>query len=93
MKLSKIRTITSLGLALSLAAVNAYAYKGQELAGQTKISMEQARATALKIHPGKIIEEGLEREKGRLRYSFDIRDGKVTHEVSLDAETGNIEEQ
>jgi len=93
MKISKMKIITSLALVLSVAAVNAYAYTGQKLAGEAKITMEQARTMALKIHPGKIIEESLEREKGSLRFSFDIRDGKVTHEVSVDAKTGKIQEQ
>ena len=93
MKISKKQIITSLALVLSVAAVNAYAYTGQKLAGEAKITMEQARAMALKIHPGKIIEESLEREKGSLRFSFDIRDGKATHEVSVDAKTGKVQDQ
>ena len=93
MKVSKKHVITSLILVLSVAAVNAFAYTGEKLAGEAKITMEEARAIALKIHPGKIIEEGLEREKGGLRFSFDIRDGKVTHEVSVNAKTGKIQEQ
>ncbi len=94
-KMPKSRVMALLGLVLTVAAVNAFAYTGQKLAGEAKISMEQARAIALKIHPGKIVEEGLEREKGGsgLRFSFDIRDGKVTHEVSVDAKTGKIQEQ
>lgn len=94
-KMSKTRVMALLGLVLTVAAVNAFAYTGQKLAAEAKISMEEARAIALKIHPGKITEEGLEREKGGsgLRFSFDIRDGKVSHEVSVDAKTGKIQEQ
>jgi uncharacterized membrane protein YkoI len=54
--------------------------------------MEQARAIALKAHPGKITDEELEQEKGGsgLRYSFDIKNGKVTHEVGVDAKTAKV---
>ena len=92
-KTPKARVMALLGIVLAVAAVNAFAYTGEKLAGEAKITMEEARAIALKIHPGKIIEEGLEREKGGLRFSFDIRDGKVTHEVSVNAKTGKIQEQ
>ena len=33
------------------------AYTGQELAGDAKITIDQARAIALKTHPGRIIDE------------------------------------
>jgi uncharacterized membrane protein YkoI len=68
----------------------AAAYTGQEFAGKAKITIQQARAIALKAHPGQITDEELEREGGGsgLRYSFDIRNGAVTHEVGVDARTG-----
>lgn len=57
-----------------------------------KISMKQARAIAMKKVPGaKIASEELEREKGRLIYSFDM---KTKHagvtEVNIDAMTGDV---
>jgi uncharacterized membrane protein YkoI len=71
---------------------NAFAFTGQKLAGEAKISLEQARVIALKAHPGKITDEELEKEKGGsgLRYFFDIRQGKVTQEVGVDARTGKL---
>ncbi|MGH8371973.1 MAG: PepSY domain-containing protein [Gammaproteobacteria bacterium] len=56
------------------------------------ISLQQARIIALKTFPGKIIKEELEHEKGGsgLRYSFDIHQGKLVHEVGVDAETGKV---
>jgi uncharacterized membrane protein YkoI len=68
----------------------AAAYTGQELAGEAKITIQQARAIALKAHPGQITDVELEREGGGsgLRYSFDIRNRAVTHEVGVDARTG-----
>lgn len=56
-----------------------------------KITMEAARAIALKRVSGTVVEEELEKEKGRLQYSFDIRDsnGKIW-DVEVDAKTGKI---
>ena len=74
------------------AAAAAQAYTGQELAKQAKIPLAQARQVALRAHPGKIVDEELEREEGGsgLRYSFDIRSGKVIQEVGVDAVTGAL---
>ena len=79
------------GLALTLAWP-AMAYTGQELANQAKVSIAEARAVALKAYPGTITDEELENEKGGsgLRYSFDIKRGKVTQEVGVDAQTGKL---
>jgi uncharacterized membrane protein YkoI len=92
MKASKKRVIALLGPFLMASAANVFAYTGQQLAGEAKISLEQARVIALKAHPGKITDEELEQEKGGsgLRYSFDIRHGKVTQEVGVDARTGKL---
>lgn len=92
MKASKKLISTFLGLVLTVAAANAFAYTGHEFAGEAKISLEQARAIALKAHPGKVTDEELEKEKGGggLRYSFDIQNGKVTQEVGVDARTGKL---
>jgi hypothetical protein len=81
----------ALGLALLLASP-ALAYTGEELAKDAKVSIAEARATALKAHPGKITDEELEREAGGtgLRYSFDIKSGSSTYEVGVDAGTGRV---
>ncbi|MES1997986.1 MAG: PepSY domain-containing protein [Pseudomonadota bacterium] len=78
--------------ALLGGVVSAHAYTGEKLARDAKVSMTEARAIALKAHPGKITAEELEKEKGGsgLRYSFDIRHGKVTQEVGVDAHTGKV---
>jgi uncharacterized membrane protein YkoI len=70
----------------------AMAFTGQELAKHAKVSLAEARAIALKAHPGKITDEELEREGGGtgLRYSFDVKSGGVTHEVGVDARTGRV---
>ncbi len=54
-----------LGLFLMASAANVFAYTGQKLAGEAKISLEQARVIALKAHPGKITDEELERGERR----------------------------
>jgi hypothetical protein len=68
------------------------AYTGEELAKDAKVTLPEARAIALKAFPGKITDEELEKEKGGsgLRYSFDIKNGGVTHEVGVDAKTGKL---
>src|SRR3982074_1504470 len=70
----------------------ARAFTGEELAPQAKITLAEARAIALKIFAGEIASEELEKEKGGsgLRYSFDIKNGPVVHEVGVDAKTGRI---
>ncbi len=72
--------------------VHAKAFTGEKLAKNAKISMNEARAIALKAHPGKITDEELETEKGGsgLRYSFDIKGAKGTQEVGVDAKTGKV---
>lgn len=94
MKATTSRGVGLIGLTVIVLAVAgpAAAYTGQRLASQVKITIEQARAIALKAHPGQITDEELEREGGGsgLRYSFDIRNGAVTHEVGVDARTGRV---
>ena len=77
---------------LMFGIVAAQAYTGQELASKARIRIAQARAIALKAHPGKITDEELERERGGsgLRYSFDIKRGSITQEVGVDAQTGKV---
>jgi uncharacterized membrane protein YkoI len=79
-------------MALVIATTSAMAYTGQELSKHAKVSITEARAIALKAHPGKITDEELEKEKGGtgLRYSFDIKRGAVSQEVGVDAQTGKV---
>ncbi len=77
---------------LAFSTVTAQAYTGEELSSRARIGIAQARAIALKAHPGTITDEELEREAGGsgLRYSFDIKRGSVTQEVGVDAQTGRV---
>jgi len=54
--------------------------------------LDQARVVALKAFPGEITDQKLEKEKGGsgLRYSFDIKNAGMTHEVGVDAATGEL---
>ena len=56
-----------------------------------KITIEQARKTALERVSGTIVEEEIEKENGRIVYSIEVKDanGKV-FDVEVDAETGAI---
>jgi uncharacterized membrane protein YkoI len=90
------RRMKHLALALSvLAAPAVFAstlLTGHEYLKETKVTLEVARATALKAAPGHIVDEELEREAGGsgLRYSFDVKQDKDTREVGVDAKTGAV---
>jgi DNA-binding beta-propeller fold protein YncE len=67
-----------------------------ELAKQAKVSLEDARATALaKVPHGEVKSEELEKEHGQLIYSFDIQvPGKPgIEEVNVSAITGKVSGQ
>ena len=76
----------------AFASTSPTQYAGHELAGQVKITLVQARATALKARPGRIVDQELEKEGGGsgLRYSFDIVSGGRTIEVGIDAMSGAV---
>ena len=57
-----------------------------------RISMAQARATALKLAPGKVISSEYEKEGGIWRYSFDIQQRGNVQEIGIDGRTGRIVE-
>ena len=87
----------SLGLALLLsialpAAVQSAASAAE--AHQAKVVLADARAKALSIVPGKVVDEELEHEGGRWIYSFEIKPTgetrKLIREVNIDADTGVV---
>ena len=100
------RKLSILALALATASTVAYAadattaephasvkpFTGEKLAKNAKITIADARAIALKAHPGKIADEELENEKGGsgLRYSFVIKSAEGAQEVGVDAKTGKV---
>lgn len=84
------------GVSLAAAAPktrqeNNEAQEQARLQRQAKITMEQAKDVALKRSPGNIESSELEREHGKLVYSFDIRNSKGTiDEVQVSAITGKV---
>ena len=93
--MTKIKYLTYCFAMLALTSplpTSAFAYSGEKLAANAKITIDQARSIALKAHAGTITDEELEKEKGGsgLRYSFDIKSGNVVYEVGVDAETGKV---
>lgn len=78
--------------AIAVAAGPASAFKGHELAKEAKVSIAKASELALTARKGAITDEELEHESGGsgLRYTFDIKQGKVMYEVGVDAVTGEI---
>ncbi len=74
-----------------MAATAANKESQAALQKEAKISMKKARSIALKKAPGKVSSAELERENGKLIYSFDIKNssGGVT-EVNVDAISGDV---
>jgi uncharacterized membrane protein YkoI len=94
---SMMRKFVCLTAVLALSASGAIAASANHFAGasllpQAKVSLTQARATALAARSGKITDQELEKESGGtgLRYSFDIRSSGKTFEVGVDARTGKV---
>ena len=77
---------------IPMTAGPAAAYIVQELAGDAKITIDQARAIAMKAHPGRITDEELEREDGGsgLRYTFSVDTDSGVQELGVDAATGQV---
>ena len=67
-------------------------FAGAELLPMAKVTLAQARASAVRAHPGVITDQELEKEGGGtgLRYSFDIKSRGKTFEVGVDARTGKV---
>ena len=89
-----MRMSTLLAILLALVALPAWAggHSKAALSKEAKITMEEAQKTALAKEPGKIKSKELEREKGRLIYSFDIKTADGLHEIQVDAMTGELVE-
>jgi hypothetical protein len=89
MKSSKIALLS---LVTALLVTPMFAAESQkQLKKEAKISMRKARSIALAKAPGKLKSSELEREGGKLIYSFDIRNSKGTiTEVNVNAIDGSI---
>jgi uncharacterized membrane protein YkoI len=71
---------------------NTFAFDGEKYLPEASVTLAQARETALKTYPGKIVSQELEKESGGsgLRYSFVVRHHTDKHEVGIDAKTGAL---
>lgn len=91
-------TLSLLALAGALTLTHAFAAEPSQaqLQAQAKVSQEQATRTALaRVPNAKVRSAELEREHGKLVWSFDLaQDGKsgVT-EIQVDARTGRVVSQ
>lgn len=89
------RLLTRLTLAtaiIGLAAVPALATTHRSPHG-ANVTVSEARQIALRAYPGsQIVKQELEHEHGGsgLRYSFDMRKGKIWREVGVDAMTAKV---
>ncbi len=83
-RITAMMAMMALGIALPANAA--------EKAPKPKVSMDQAKAIALKLAPGKIRKSEYEKEDGIWRYSFDIAQGSRIHEIGVDAMTGKVVE-
>ena len=90
--MNTLRLLAGLALATLGTTAIACAYPGQQLASQAKVTLRQARATALATVRGTIASEELEKEAGGsgLRYTFDIKTAAGVREVGVDANTGAV---
>lgn len=79
-------------LAIAAFALTSTAFGAPAAKPVPKVTKAHAISIALKAQPGTIVASELEAEKGGsgLRYSFDIKVGKKTHEVGVDAATGAV---
>lgn len=77
-------------LGVSLSANADSGKHRKSLAKHAKITKQQAQETALKEVPGQIVESDLEREHGKLLYSFDIKTKDGIKEVQIDALDGKL---
>ena len=89
----KLVSLALVALTVGSAAIAAPShFNGAKLMPLAKISLAQARKTALAAHPGVITDQELEKEGGGtgLRYSFDIKANGKTFEVGVDGRTGKV---
>src|SRR5256885_4999218 len=91
-KVAIFTLVAALGAVMPMTASTSKTPTQAELQKEAKISMEKAREIALKKAPGGTIESAeLEREHGKLIYSFDIKTAKPgVMEVNVDAKNGKV---
>ena len=88
---AKLAAFTA-GIVLLGGAMGAQAFTGKQYTKDATVSLEHAREIAVKVVPGRIVDEELEQGRGGsgLRYSFDILTAHGRQEVWVDAKTGQV---
>lgn len=84
---------SSLAVLLAVLLLGCASEKQAKLEAQARVTKPEAEKIALTRAPNGTIKEGeLEKEKGRLIWSFDIAtpDSKDITEVQVDAQTGQV---
>ncbi len=86
------RRVLISALIATMLTGTAFALDGEKYLPDASVTLAQARETALKTYPGKIVSQELEKESGGsgLRYSFVVRHHSEKHEVGIDAKTGAV---
>ena len=86
------KTILALSTSLLFVAAGALAIETQaDLQKEAKISMTQAKSIALKKVPHGVVQSSeLERENGKLIYSFDVKNSSGITEVNVNAMDGKV---
>jgi uncharacterized membrane protein YkoI len=86
------RRVLISALITTMLTGTAFALDGEKYLPDASVTLTQARATALRTYPGKIVSQELEKESGGsgLRYSFVVRHDSEKHEVGIDAKTGAV---
>lgn len=87
LKVSQLSMCVAVSLMISSTIVFA-----KSMPPANRVSIEAARAEAIKAYSGKIAGEELEFEGGKWIYSFDLkgRSDKRVHEVHVDAISGKL---
>ena len=88
--MKKLLTLALVAAIAAPLAASAAPLKGSQYLSQAKVGLAQARTIALATEHGIIVDQELEKENGGLRYSFDVKVGKVVHEVGVNAITGKV---
>ena len=57
---------------------------------EVAVSRDEAEAAALQVRPGTVLESELEAEDGGLIWEVEIQGGNQIHDVTVDAQTGEV---
>ena len=79
-------------MAMTLSLITAGAMRASAATPKTKLTRADAEKIALNKEAGTIKSGELEKEHGRMIFSFDVQTRAGVHEVNIDANTGAVVE-